>query len=129
MLNSGYKCQKDFEGVYEGYGIVYFISLKTGEAKEVYQNILLEVNKISDEVYFITFTELSPIPNLKFSCVATQSTENKLLLQSNTSGINSFYFIEEDGFNVLNANWNTPNDIDIFGSNIVQAASIKFYRK
>jgi len=62
---------------------------------------------------------------VKFTCVATQSKKNKLLLQSGTSGLNSFYFNEFKNFNILNINWNTPNTFKFYiDTDFVQRESI-----
>ncbi len=115
---------KDFEGIYGGSGIVYIANLQTGEILEQIQDILLEIKKIANQVYFAKFTELAPNPGLTFSCVGTQTTENKYLIQSGTGGLNSFYFDITEGFDILNVNFSSPNiNGESFG------ASIKFYRK
>lgn len=117
-------CVKSFSGVYQGSGNVYFVSLETGNTVVEVQDILLEIKKIANEIYYITFVELSPNPGTTFSCVATQSSENKYFIQSSTSGLNNFYFNKDEGFDILNVNFNTPNI-----NNECFAASIKFYRK
>jgi len=118
--------KKIFEGVWVGHGKVYYTTLypnMENKIDEVREHIQLEIKKITDQIYFISIIRDIPLKNIIFNCVCTQSTENKLLLQSSTSGLNNFYFIKEECGEILHVNWTTPNI-----NNVCQSAVIEFYR-
>jgi hypothetical protein len=95
------KISKNFEGRWISNTTVYFTSLETKITVEEFQIVELEIKKIDDQIYLCTFTQIYPpitgsvINSNQFNCVAVQSTENKLLLQSGTDGLNTFYFKNE----------------------------------
>lgn len=115
-----------FAGTWTATGPVYIYNTKTGNVKVEQQSIVLSITKFADKIFLGTFTELTPTPGATFNFVANQTTENKNLIQSATSGLNSFYFTGKDGVNVLNANWNTSTTSE---SNVVSMANLKFSRK
>jgi hypothetical protein len=117
---------RGFAGIWTATGPVYFYNTKTGNVKLEQQSIVLSITKFTDKIYFGTFTELSPTPGVSFNFVANQSTENPNLIQAATSGLNSFYFTEKEGYNVLNANFN--NSISTATSEVI-TADLKFARK
>jgi len=110
----------NFEGNWLGRGFVCYTILDNNNPTNtviVDSTIILTVRKIIDNTYYIIFNNNNKI----FNCVATQSTENKLLLQSATGGLDSFYFTTDP--NLLNVNWTTPAK-----SNTCESANIKFNR-
>ena len=91
----------NFEGVWLGTGIVYYTILDNSNPSNtvgVEQTILLTVSKIANQIYYVIFNQNNSI----YNCVATQSTDNKLLLQSATGGLDNFYFTTNP--NELNSN-------------------------
>jgi hypothetical protein len=90
--------KKNFEGRWMANTTVHFTSAETRETIEEFQIVELEIKKIADQSYLCIFTQIYPsttssvIKNNQFVCVATQTTDNKYLLQSGTSGLNNFYF-------------------------------------
>jgi hypothetical protein len=120
---------RGFAGIWTATGPVYFYNTKTGNVKLEQQSIVLSITKFTDKIYFGTFTELSPTPGVTFNFVANQSTENPNLIQAATSGLNSFYFTEKEGYNVLNVSFNGSIAVPTFGENVVIAANLKFARK
>ena len=90
--------KKNFEGRWFANTTVNFTSAETRETVEEFQIVELEIKKIATESYLCIFTQIFPPPvtsvikSSQFVCVATQSTENKFLIQSGTSGLNNFYF-------------------------------------
>lgn len=118
-------CEKNFEGVWSSIGKVYYTDLTPNSENEsiyVDQYIILKINKIDNNIYFISFIDKNKPTNNIFNCTATQSTENKWLLQSSTSGLDNFYFTEHDS-ETLNVNYTTP-----VSNNKCQSAVFKFHR-
>jgi len=93
--------RKSFEGRWFANTTVYFTSAETRESIEEFQTVELEIKKIAEKSYLCIFTQIFPPPassvikTNQFVCVATQSTENDLLLQSGTSGLNNFYLKDD----------------------------------
>lgn len=115
-----------FAGIWTATGPVYNYNTKTGTVKVEQQSIVLSITKFTDKIYFGTFTELSPTPGVSFNFVANQTSQDKNFIQSATSGLNSFYFTEKEGYNVLNANFNTS--VTVANSEVI-TADLKFVRK
>ncbi len=91
--------KKNFEGRWFANTTLNFTSAETRETIEEFQIVELEIKKIANECYLCVFTQIYPPPSSsvindnQFVCVATQSTENKYLIQSgSSSGLNNFYF-------------------------------------
>lgn len=118
-----------FAGTWTARGPVYFYNTKTGDLKVENQQIVLSITKFTDKIFFGTFTELSPTPGVSFNFVANQTTSDKNLIQSATSGLNSFYFNETEGYNILNVSFNGTIAVPTFGENVVITADLKFARK
>jgi hypothetical protein len=119
---------KSFASTWTGKGPVHFYNRITGNVRTEEQSIVLTITKYTDKIYFGTFTEISPIPGNSYNFVATQTTENPNIIVSATTGINSFYFSEKDGFNVLNTSWNSSVADTRFGKDVIITANIKFKR-
>ena len=90
--------KKNFEGRWLANTTLNFTSAETRETVEEFQIVELEIKKITDQAFLCVFTQIFPPPassvikTNQFVCVATQSTENKFLIQSGTAGLNNFYF-------------------------------------
>jgi hypothetical protein len=121
---------KGFEGTWFKKDVSLFntVILPCGksETTEIKQDILLDIKKISDEIYLAQFNNLLIPNNTAFNCVATQSTENPNLIQSGTNGLNSFYF-KNKIYNVLHVNYtyNLTENINILVSASFELDRIK----
>lgn len=91
---------KDFVGKWIANTSVFFTPSDPVKATvEEFQIVELEITKIADQDFKCIFTQIYPpstssvINSNKFVCVATQTTENRFLIQGASSGgLNTFYF-------------------------------------